>query len=432
LDSLVPVTFRYFAYGSNLWLPQIRSRCPSAKVIGPATLEGWSVVCDKPSQDGSAKLNIRADPSGTAHGVIYEIDEGDRQALDAFEPEYAPIVVEVDGSPVMTYIYEGDPHSHPPYDWYVAMARSGALSHGLADLQLTAEALPDPMASGVRSASRDDVVFVQSILSEGLAAQTDRYYIHPGDYAWWVYHDDPRYPDALSAWIQNDSGFVTIDSGGPHENEITVFTLPGVDRMPLIRWAQRRLRDKGAVGWISDDDRELIVELEADGYEPDDVNRSYQWDLTGELPKQHLPAGWALRAVTGEPEADSRRAASHGAFESTMPSALHLQRYLDFMRSPVYVPEHDLVAVSPSGEIASFMVWWGDESGVAQIEPFGTHPDYQRQGVGRALIYHGLEEMRAAGMHTCRVVTDEPREATAFYTGVGFTDVGRIRWWRKY
>ena len=34
-------------------------------------------------------------------------------------------------------------------------------------------------------------------------------------------------------------GFVTVDSLAP--NEVNVFTPPGVDRMPLIRWAQRRL-----------------------------------------------------------------------------------------------------------------------------------------------------------------------------------------------
>jgi ribosomal protein S18 acetylase RimI-like enzyme len=284
----------------------------------------------------------------------------------------------------------------------------------------------------MRSAGLEDLVLIQSILSEGLRVETDRYYIHPGDYGWWVYHDDPRYPEAFTTWIQNESGFVTIDFSGPHENEITVFARPQVDRMPLIRWAQGRLGGKGEVGWVSDDDRELIDQLEAEGYAPGNVYRSYQWDLAGELPGVDLPAGWSLRAVAGEAEANNRRKAAHAAFESNMPSALHLQRYIQFMRSPVYVPERDLVAVSPSGDIASFMVWWADESGVAQIEPFGTHPDYQRQGVGRALIYHGLAEMKKAGMHSCRVITDEPRPATAFYEGVGFTDVGRIRWWKKH
>ena len=424
------MTFRYFAYGSNLWLPQIRSRCPSARVVEAATLEGWTVVCDKPSFDGSAKLNIRADPSGAAHGVVYEIEDDDRPALDLSEPGYIPIFVELDGCPTLTYAYDGDAQTGPPYDWYVATANLGAASHGLEVGWMAMAAGPDPLAPGIRPASRDDLAVIQRILSEGLAAETHRYYIHPGDFAWWVYHDDPRHPDHLSTWIQGESGFVTIDALPPHE--ISVFTHPGFDRMQLIRWAQRRLGERGDVGWVSDDDDELVDELEAEGYQPEYVNRSYQWDLRGDLPEPEVPSGWSLRVVAGEHEANPRRAASHAAFESNMLSALHLQRYIDFMRSPVYVPEHDLMAVTASGDVASFMVWWADESGVAQIEPFGTHPDYQRQGIGRALIYHGLAEMKRVGMHTCRVITDEPRAAaTAFYEGVGFKDVGRVRWWRK-
>ena len=75
-------------------------------------------------------------------------------------------------------------------------------------------------------------------------------------------------------------------------------------------------------------------------------------------------------------------------------------------------------------------VWWGDQSGVAQIEPFGTHPDFHRRGIGRSLMYFALQRMSQAGMHTVRVLTDEPREATAFYEGVGFSEVGRLRWWK--
>jgi ribosomal protein S18 acetylase RimI-like enzyme len=113
-----------------------------------------------------------------------------------------------------------------------------------------------------------------------------------------------------------------------------------------------------------------------------------------------------------------------------MGDAMHLERYLRFMRSPRYEAERDLVAVSPDGRVGSFMIWWGDPSGVAQIEPFGTHPDFQRQGIGKSLMYFGLRRMRDAGYHKVRVLTDEPREATAFYEGVGFSDVGRLRWWK--
>ena len=423
------MSFLYFAYGSNLWVPQMRSRCPSATPVETAVLDGWRLVYDKPSTDGSSKLNIRPAPGESVPGVLYEIEDGERQKLDEAEPLYQPLSVEMNGHRVLTYAFEGKTHEVGPYDWYVAIALAGAAQHGIDDRALRIRGVPDSLASGIRPASRDDIGIIQSILSEGIAAETDRYFIHPGDYAWWVYHDDPRHPDHFSTWIQDDSAFITIDSLEPYE--INVFARPGIARMPLVRWAQRRLDDLGEVGWIAYNDRELTSDLEDDGYAPVSVDRTYRWDLTGRLPTRELPAGWILRHVQGEREANPRRAASHAAFESDMPDAMHLQRYIDFMRSPVYVPERDLVAVAPDGTIASFMVWWADDSGIAQIEPFGTHPRFHRQGIGRALIYHGLQEMKEAGMHTCRVITNDWRAATDFYEGVGFEDVGRVRWWRK-
>lgn len=425
------MSFRYFAYGSNLWPPQMRSRCPSAHVIGTAKLEGWSAVYDKPSEDGSAKLNIRLDPDGSVEGVVYEIDDGERQALDAAEPGYAPIEVDVACGSALTYSFGGDAHDTGPYDWYVATVALGAASHGIAEPSPEKRTVADPIAPGLRPAGRDDVPLVQEILADGLTRDdTGRYYIHPGDFAWWVYHDDPRHPDHFSTWVQEDAGFATIDSLAPYE--INVFTRPGVDRWPLIRWAQRRVADHGEVGWVSDRDGELVGQLEESGYAPVFAFRSYEWDLGGDIPGVDLPAGWEIRPVAGEREANARRAAAHAAFESTMPPPMHLQRYLDFMRSPVYAPERDLVAVAPDGTIVAFMVWWADpQSGIAQIEPFGTHPDFQRRGIGRALIHEGLRAMRSAGMTLARVCTDDDRPATAFYEACGFSDVGRLRWWKS-
>ncbi|HEU4894958.1 MAG TPA: GNAT family N-acetyltransferase [Acidimicrobiia bacterium] len=422
------MAFDYFAYGSNMWPPQLRSRCGSAMVVGPARLDGWRLACDKPSDDGSTKLNIRPDAGASVQGLVYRIEDGERQALDAAEPLYTPLIVEVGGRRALTYTYEGEPGDGSPYDWYASTCELGAASHGIEARGIQSQAVPDPIAPGLRPATHDDVALIQDILSEGLAASTDRYYVHPGDYAWWVFHDDPRHPDHFSTWLQGESGFVTIDSLTPHE--INVFTRPGVDRMPLVRWSQRRLGMKGEVGWVSDADTELIEDLQGEGYSPVTAYRSYEWDLSKPIPEPNLPSGWEIRAVRDEREANTRRAAAHAAFESTMPDPMHLQRYLDFMRSPVYVPERDLVAVDPTGTVVSFMVWWADPaSAKAQIEPFGTHPDFHRRGVGRALIHQALSEMKRAGMEMARVCTGDEMAATAFYEGVGFTDVGRLRWW---
>jgi len=124
------VTFLYFAYGSNMWLPQILRRCPSATAIGTGRLTGWRAVYDKPSVDGSAKLNIRPYEDSVVDGVIFEIEDSERAALDAAEHRYQPITVNVEGRRVLTYTWTGEPFASPPYDWYVSMVEAGAKAHG--------------------------------------------------------------------------------------------------------------------------------------------------------------------------------------------------------------------------------------------------------------------------------------------------------------
>jgi ribosomal protein S18 acetylase RimI-like enzyme len=424
------MSFLYFAYGSNLWPPRLRSRCPSTQVVTTARLKGWSLHWDKPSVDGSAKLNIRPEANASVTGALYEIEDGERQALDEAEPLYSPIVVEVDGGRALTYTYEGSATEELPYDWYLALVEAGARHHGLDPSVYQTGTKPDPLAPGVRPADHADLPTLQAILSAGLAAGDGRYSIHPGDLAWWVYHDDPRHPDHFSMWVQGTDAFVVVDSLDPGEN--CVFARPGVDRMALLKWAQKRLQAVPEAGWVADTDHEMVTALKAEGYEPVDAFRHYEWDLTGDLPRATSPEGWELRAVRGEEEANARRAAAHAAFESTMDPAMHLDRYLGLMRSPAYVRERDLVAVDREGTVGSFMIWWADGTGIAQIEPFGTDPRFHRQGMGRALIYHGLAEMKAAGMRVVRVCTeDDRRPATDFYVACGFTDVGRLRWWRR-
>ena len=121
------MTFRYLAYGSNMRSPRMRERCPSARVIGTATLSGWRATHDKPSRDGSAKLNIRPEPSSAVAGVVYTVADADRARLDAAEPGYVAIETPVG----LTYTYEGEPATVPPYDWYVELVEAGAREHGL-------------------------------------------------------------------------------------------------------------------------------------------------------------------------------------------------------------------------------------------------------------------------------------------------------------
>jgi ribosomal protein S18 acetylase RimI-like enzyme len=268
---------------------------------------------------------------------------------------------------------------------------------------------------------------MQAIAARCLGPGGARNSIHPGDLAWWVHHEDPRLADSTTYWLMGDTGFAVLVEG----KDIKAFTVPGGDLVGLVEWSRQRLDEAAEVGSVSEEDCALESYLQDSGFEPAWYMLSFEMDLTEDVLNPDLGPGWELRHVRGEDEADNRREASHRAFASTMDRKMHLERYLRFMRSSVYDRERDLVAVAPDGRVAAFMVWWPDPSGIAQIEPFGTHPDFQRRGVGGALLKYGLTRMQEAGMRTVRVCTEESREAAvAFYGSAGFEQGPRLGWWR--
>jgi ribosomal protein S18 acetylase RimI-like enzyme len=140
--------------------------------------------------------------------------------------------------------------------------------------------------------------------------------------------------------------------------------------------------------------------------------------LIDDIPASRLPEGFLIRSATGVEEAGKLAEAHQGAFNSQWTA----EEYQRVMESPGYDPKRELVVVAPDGRFAAFCVIWLDilnKQGL--FEPVGTHPDFQRQGIGRALMVYGLREMQAQGIKTGVVLheTDNPA-STALYKSLGF------------
>ena len=73
----------YIAYGSNLNIPQMRFRCPDARIIGTANLDGWELLF-KGSKTGSY-LTIEQKPGSTVPVAVWEVSEADERNLDRYE-----------------------------------------------------------------------------------------------------------------------------------------------------------------------------------------------------------------------------------------------------------------------------------------------------------------------------------------------------------
>jgi mycothiol synthase len=201
---------------------------------------------------------------------------------------------------------------------------------------------------------------------------------------------------------------------------------------PLVAWAEQRLRHLLTVSgsaneWITSETlkcdalrRDILASR---GYvakaEPDFVVTTRS--LQGEIPASVLPDGFSIRAVAGEHEADAVQAVHASAFRR----AWRPGEYLQVMRSPAFHSERELVVVSPDGRFAAFLVYWIDPTTKSGLfEPVGCHPDFQRRGVTRALMYEGMRRIAAQGMTMAVVVHEAPDDnpaSTALYRSVGFT-----------
>ena len=73
----------YLAYGSNLNIEQMRYRCPSARIIGTARIEGYQLLF-KGSKTGSY-LTIEPRDGASVPVAVWSVTEEDELRLDRYE-----------------------------------------------------------------------------------------------------------------------------------------------------------------------------------------------------------------------------------------------------------------------------------------------------------------------------------------------------------
>lgn len=179
------------------------------------------------------------------------------------------------------------------------------------------------------------------------------------------------------------------------------------ERFALERWA--------AHGYVPD------VETLGDDGEWTQLNHR---DLA-EVEQPELPPGFRFRTAddTG-PEAAVR------AHVDAWPRSSYTTRnYADVRATAAYRGDLHVLVEAPDGTMASSAIMWFDEvNRTVEFEPVGTHPDYRRLGVARAVILHGMLLARAAGAtHATVVCLGAPGHpaARALYYGLGFRELSR-------
>ena len=282
----------------------------------------------------------------------------------------------------------------------------------------------------------DDLHKMQAALANWIHDAGDCGYCHIGDLPHRIYNGlRGQFPvdEMVHLWWHGDE-LVGFTLAYPRHEAFDAFISPehrgGDLERTMLEWSYATTRDwmnradkadKPIIGDADECDHTRAEVLLSLGFKPQDKPWMYinERTLTDDLPIAALPEGFSIRGVHGEEDAEQLSAVHSGAFNSNWTP----ERYRDqVMRKPGYTPELERIVVAPDGRFAAFcIIWLDDKNKVGIFEPVGTHADFQRQGLGRALLAHGLRLMHERGMTTAQVGSGTKNPAAnGLYRAMGF------------
>ena len=252
-----------------------------------------------------------------------------------------------------------------------------------------------------------------------------RYFGVPSECDYTFRDELPLWEKTIGVWENEDGDIVGVansENEEPGEAWIQIhpdYTFLYDDMVTYIEaHLAARVGDIGYVKLYIDEASELREIAKTRGYRKLKHGATHRECVIHELPAPQLPEGFAIRSVLDEDDVDKRRIAHALAFggnysPSDWPPA---STYLEMQQAPDYRKDLDLFVVAPNGEYASFCTVWIDEKNrYGNFEPVGTHVEYQRMGLGRALLMEGFRRMARYGV--TRSFMDSDNE---FYRKVGF------------
>jgi ribosomal protein S18 acetylase RimI-like enzyme len=207
----------------------------------------------------------------------------------------------------------------------------------------------------------------------------------------------------------------------------------------VVGWASERLRQLGAeqghtTRLLADAnvaDSSRIGLLQTHGFVPVRYYLRMERSLGEPMEPSQFPAGFILRAVAGEHEAEAwvelfnQSFVDHWNFHP-----LTAERLRGIWADALYRSDLDLVVVAPDGSLAAFCacdIDPADVDGAGWITALGTRRGYRNQGLGRAALLAGLAALRDAKARVARLTVDAESltGATRLYEAAGFMETRR-------
>ena len=281
--------------------------------------------------------------------------------------------------------------------------------------------------------SEDDFFRAQASLMRWTQRIGQCNYLHKGDIGHRLFNDCFGYDksDMLRLWTDETGEVGAFAILVPHRNTFDLQVAPdllfGDDHISIFEYCERETRRLG------DKYNKEVTELEVEVLDRDPAHaafveaRGYVRDkhlLTmtrhdlAQLSEAELPAGFRFYQATAE---DGEQLAD--VHNHSFTNKWNAESYAEVFRSPHL--EYELAVVAPDRRFAAFTNLWIDEVNRSLLfEPVGTHSDFRRRGIAKALMIHALRRMQTEHDIKCAYVCHEPPAenpaSTALYASVGF------------
>jgi ribosomal protein S18 acetylase RimI-like enzyme len=194
---------------------------------------------------------------------------------------------------------------------------------------------------------------------------------------------------------------------------------------PQVRFIESDMLDWAERSWGGE---RALIETQAYQYDAERkkllVQRGYQdmgadsnlhvYDLSRPYPALDLPPGFRIESLAENRNYEARVATERLVFDSDY---LDKNWFKGKSSAPSYSFDWDLSVISPEGQHVAFAVAWIDRRNkAAQIDPVGTHPDYRRRGLAKALLSECFRRLYAAGI-LCAYIgsAPEPNSSNRLY-----------------
>ena len=269
-------------------------------------------------------------------------------------------------------------------------------------------------------------------------------YLHKGDIGHQLYNTCYGYEksEVFRYWLDEAGDLVAFAILCPHWEFFNLQVAPrlryGAQHSDMFEFCERETLRLAKLLNASVD--ALVVEafncepvyfefLEARGYTRDKIGITLTRHDLADVPDAKLPPGFRFREVS--PSDIERLMDLHNHSFADKWSA---ESYGAVFASPHM--EHEWVVVAPDGRFAAFTNLWIDHVNRSMLfEPVGTHSDFRRQGLGKALMLYALQRMKAErGIERAYVGHEPPAKnpaSGALYASVGFLPLYEIYDYKK-